>query len=269
MNKILGKIKKKGRNTIYKKILSEETIYILPNFESSISYVPTYKLESNEWFYIENFSKTKYSIELLKKEISTAEYDTITKEDLLNISYICSIQDEKYYCFQNIKKSQRIQKKWIGQQCEIKSESLILIENFPEAIYNKEIDILYFKSLSKLDNIFKGINELYREATEEEVEEFLSKDYIKIQEGFNKKSIGILERKKLAMTMDEYNKCTNNEKEKILQELKENFPEKMDKSGKFKINEIEDFKIILSVLREDAYKTITGKRKIANSSRII
>lgn len=269
MNKVLAKIKKKGKTLIYKKIISEETLYRLPNFENKILYTPMYKLEENEWYYIENFSNNQYCIELLKKDISSSEYDTITKEELSNISYFCSIQNEKYYCFQSVKKSQRIQKKWLSNQCKVETENLILIEELPEIIYDKEKDTLFFKSLSKADKIFKGMNELYREATEEEVEEFLSKNYIKVQDKFDKKSIGILERKKLAMTMDEYDKYAEDEKRKILQELKENFPEKIDEEGKFKINEIEDFKIILSVLREDAYKTVTGKRKIANSSRVV
>lgn len=264
MNKVLGKFKKS-----YKKITSGEPIYTLPDIEKSVLFTPTYKLEDDEWFYIENFSQTKYCIKLLKKEISSAEYDSISGAELLKISHLCSIQNNRYYCFQSIKKSQRIQKKYISSTCKVKSENLILIEDFPELIYDQVTDKLYFKFLSKANNIFTGINELYREATEEEVEQFLSKEYITVQDDFDKKSIGISERKKLAITMDMYNKNTDIDKDKILKQFEENFPEKMDENGKFKIVSIEDFKILLCILREDAYKTRTGKRKVANSSKVV
>lgn len=270
MNKLLGKINKKGRGVLYKKFISNLIVYEIPDFTQGIKYTPTYKLENNEWFYLENFSRTPYCLELLTKEISSVEYDTVEGNDLLNVSYLCSIQDDKYYCLQGIKKSQKIyKKKWISFKGEIKNENLILINDLPDAIYIKDNDRLYFKALSKINNIFNGINELYREATEDEVNDFLRSDYIKVDEVFDKSKIGILDRKNLALAMDEYNKYNAEEKEAVLEEIKENFPEKIDNFGKFEINNMEDFKIILSGLLENTYITRTGKRKISNSSRVI
>ena len=63
-------------------------------------------------------------------------------------------------------------------------EKSIVINFIPDAIYVKDDDILYFKKLSAISPIFKGIDELYREATEEETKEFLQNDFIVLEDSY-------------------------------------------------------------------------------------
>ncbi|WP_027437694.1 hypothetical protein [Lachnospira multipara] len=78
-----------------------------------------------------------------------------------------SVQDNVYF-FQRILKHSIMMKKRITLGDTIRldqGERSIVINSTPDAIYVKDDDILYFKKLSTISPIFKGIDELYREAT--------------------------------------------------------------------------------------------------------
>ena len=51
----------------------------------------------------------------------------------------------------------------------------IIINDIPDAVYIKSEDTLYFQRLETISPIFKGIEKLYREATQEEVDRFFQK----------------------------------------------------------------------------------------------
>lgn len=55
----------------------------------------------------------------------------------------------------------------------IESGSLITINNEPDAIFYKQRDILLFKDVGRIRPIFYGVEALYREATDAEIDEFL------------------------------------------------------------------------------------------------
>jgi hypothetical protein len=61
-----------------------------------------------------------------------------------------------------------IRKKWFSVSSAprlVEDEPIIVINNFVDAIYKKEEDTLYFRKLTLITSIFKGIDTLYREAT--------------------------------------------------------------------------------------------------------
>ena len=51
------------------------------------------------------------------------------------------------------------------------SPKVITLNNKPDAIYDKKKDVLFFRSLSTIKDIFNGIEMLYKEATDEETKE--------------------------------------------------------------------------------------------------
>jgi hypothetical protein len=58
-------------------------------------------------------------------------------------------------------------------------------------------DILYFRDLSKIKPIFNGIENLFREATDTEVGEFLNKDFICLSENYSVESVKTMNRKRI------------------------------------------------------------------------
>ena len=108
--------------------------------------------------------------------------------------------------FQNISKSKLVKKKGIlgfGEGYRYERETAILfINEYPDAIYIPAEDALYFQRLEPIASIFGGISELYREATEHEVEEFLQNDFIDLTDGFESSKVKVANRKRIAMAMD-------------------------------------------------------------------
>ena len=92
-------------------------------------------------------------------------------------------------CFQNVSKARLVSKKCIlclGEDFEYKADRReIVINTIPDAIYNKNTDVLYFKRLESITSIFRGIDQLYKEATEEETTQFLENDFIQLKQNYN------------------------------------------------------------------------------------
>lgn len=63
-------------------------------------------------------------------------------------------------------------------------QDLLVIKDIPDAVYIIKDDKLIFRTLSSISNIFKGIEDLYREATNTEVQQFLESDFIDLKEDF-------------------------------------------------------------------------------------
>lgn len=93
----------------------------------------------------------------------------------------------------------------------------IIINDVPDAIYVKDEDCLYFKKLETVAPIFKGIDELYREATDEETKHFLENDFIELKNDFNFESVKKSNRKRIALAMKTLNEFSDDQKTEIFQ----------------------------------------------------
>lgn len=121
---------------------------------------------------------------------------------------MCSYQDDIYY-FQNVSKSNLQPQNWlhIGDDYEyVEDGKVINIHKFTNAIYVKESDTLYFTNLLKISGIFKGIGELYMEATYEETGSFLSNYFITLSNGFSSSNVKTANRKRITLAVDTLNK---------------------------------------------------------------
>ena len=139
------------------------------------AYNPNYKLEDDEWFVVEKFSEKDYYIDLLKNKFESVAYSQIDIKDYPNIEFLCSVQGLKYF-FQKRFSGKILQKKYfaVGKSPKlVVDKPIIVIDDYVDAIYDKGTDTLYFRNLNSIKGIFKGIDILYREATNEETEEFL------------------------------------------------------------------------------------------------
>ena len=198
MNCLLAKVK--TRTPIFRKILSNKEIYKLPeNLNTSVNYNPSTLLEDDEWYKIENFSETTYFLEIMRSDFSSVNYDKLDKTEFQKIDYLCSFQGNAYY-FQNISKSNLQPKNMIhiGDDYKFVEDGMVInISKYADAVYIQGEDTLYFTSLSKIAPIFKGIGELYREATDEETQKFLSSEFICCSDNFDSSHVKTANRKRI------------------------------------------------------------------------
>lgn len=269
MNCLIAKIKNRSRTITYRKILSGKTIYNIPsNLITAMSYNPATLLDEDSWYKIESFSSTAYFQDMMKTEFSSVDYDVLDKKDFEKIDYLCSYQDDIYY-FQNVSKSNLQPKNWLhmGDDYEyVEDGRVINIHKFADAIYVKESDTLYFTSLSKISGIFKGIGELYREATDEETSSFLSNDFISLSNGFSSSNVKTANRKRIALAVDTLNKFNSNEKKKVFKYIREYCPNLDSRDNSFSIGNEDELKQLLWGIEQRYYTTPIGKEKrVANS----
>lgn len=72
----------------------------------------------------------------------------------------------------------------------------MVLKNLPDCYYIKAENKLYFRNLSSITSIFNGINELYNEATDEEVQTLFDMEMINIGADFGIDKVRIPNRRK-------------------------------------------------------------------------
>lgn len=270
MNQLLAKIKnRKQKNEGYRKIIDNKNCYFFPDNIQIIEYNPNTLLEEGQWYYISEFSQQDYCIDLLKQEsFDSVDFTTLERDSFKKIDFLCSFQDDNFYYFQKVKSSQLTIKKRLnlGSPYELDEESVsIVINPYADAIYKKDTDTLYFQRLETISSIFKGIDMLYREATEEETIAFFDNEFISLQPTLEIAKIGKASRKRIAMAMTILNKFTEPEKQEIIEYTKINSGLEF-KNNSFTINNEEDVKKLILGIQERYYETpISKEKRIANS----
>lgn len=269
MNHLIAKTRgSKGR---YLKILSEQKIFDHPHtLANKYEYDSGTILGDDEWFYINNFSEKLYCIEILKKEFVSSEYTHIKEDDYYNIEYLIAYQHGKYY-FQKLSKSQFLVKKYftISQEPEFyDNKKIIVIEAIPDAIYIKSDDSLYFRNLTHIHNIFRGIEVLYKEATQIETEAFLNQEFISLENDFNAEKVKQSNRKRISIAMEALKKIQKKHQKNMHKYISEYCPElKYDsKKHSFALSNEQDLKSLLYGIDQRFYTTQFGQEKrLANS----
>lgn len=269
MNHVIARIK--GRDNVFEKLYSGESIFELPDgLDAAVEYSPETILEDDEWYKLDRFSSTAYVIDELTHDFNTTNYAEANRVKTESIEYIISVQDNTYF-FQRILKHSLMMKKRITLGDTVRldpGEKSIVINSLPDAIYVKDTDTLYFRKLSIISPIFKGIDELYREATEEETEEFLKNDFVELEEGYGVKNIKKSNRKRIAMAMETLESFSKRDKQKILKYTHEYYPalKYEEEKNVFSIGNEEEMKYLLWGIEQRYYTTpVTRERRVANS----
>ena len=144
----------------------------------------------------------------------------------------------------------------------------IVINNSPDAIYFKKEDRLIFRNLATISSIFNGIDILYKEATQEEVQKFLDFNFIKLSDGYDIQKIGKNNRKRIALALSTFEKMSDDDKDAIFDYIQDYCTElKFEKSTKnFEISSETEMKFLLYGIEQRFYTTVYGKEKrLANS----
>ena len=271
MDQILAHIKD-GKENYYVKILSGQPLFPFIDIQEVFEYEPDTALDGEQWYVINNFSEKTYCIDLFKKPWDSTNY-VCKKIDIDKIEYICSYQEDNYFYFQKINKKTVLKNKRFlsfGDLTKINEQkkSIIVISDIPDAIYDKEKDSLFFKKLETIASIFKGIDVLYRDATNEEVEEFLYSDFVMLDNNFEVQKVGKLNRKRIAMAIEIMKTLDNKQKDDIFSYIREYHPNLSKGDNKFKVSSDNDLKNVLYGIEQRYFTTpITSEKKVATSAK--
>lgn len=217
------------------------------------------------------FSKKSYCIDLLKKEvINSIDYLEMNRADPEKILYLISYQDENIFYFQRVFQSRVLKnKKFIHIGDDVKIENTnnsIIINNVPDAIYVKNDDRLYFKKFEVITPIFRGIEELYCEATDDEVEDFLGAKFIQLKNDYSTEKVKKANRKRIALAIKSLSEYTDEQKNTIFSYTNEYFPNLDFNGTSFEVSSEEDLKNLLYGIEQRFYTTVATKEKRCASS---
>ncbi len=268
MNLLIAKIKKKSSHY---KILSDQTIYQfdLDQF-SLVDYSPDHNLDEDCLFKVSNFSNQTYCLEMLKNGFISSSFDQIPLAKFKEISYLCSFQEDAVY-FQKVTPSTYLNRKILkfGENAKIEEcVNKIFINPFPDAVYVQSQNILVFRNLATISSIFKGIDILYKEATQEKVESFLSESFINLLDGYSATKVSKPNRKRIALAMDSLERLEVHEKDQMLDYIHEYCTDiTYNNSDKcFSISTDDELKFLLYGIEQRFYTTMLGQEKrLANS----
>ncbi len=265
MNHVIAKIKK---DNVYKKLYSGESIFNMPEgVENAVEYAPTVLLEDEEWFAIKDFSQQTYCIDLLKNEFRTTDFAMVDRTGLGQIEYICSYENDTFF-FQRILKHSIMTKKYfsLGDEVSLKKEKSLVINEYPDAIYRKDKDVLLFKKLQTIAPLFKGIEVLYKEATREETAAFLNNEFIALTNKYSVDKVKTLNRKHIALVAEGLNNFTKKQRREVLDYTHKYYPQLEYNNGVFSIGGESDLKYLLWGIEQRYYTTpITKENRVANS----
>lgn len=272
MNNIFAKVKG-FRKKPYFKLISNQNLFtkVVINLNNCIPYNPDHNLDDDSWFKVEQFSQKQFCIEIFKNNFDSKDYLDLVKEQFSNISFIFSLQGNDFY-FQKITPSLFIRKKAIvfGEVAAIEeSYNRLVINSLPDAIYFKDEDTLIFKNLASITSIFIGIDELYKEATNDEVAQFLDEPFVELADDYNADEVSKPNRKRIALAMATLSKMKNPDKMKMHTYIESYCNKKLTfdrNSCKFKISTDDELKLLLYGIEQRFYTTPFGnERRLANS----
>lgn len=269
----LAKVKRKRINFGLQKLLSDSKLF--EGFDISefgiFDYSPETLLEEGHFYRLEKFSTFQFFPDWLKKPVDSKDYFDIEKKDYQEISYIVEIDNDNTFTFQSLNKSTYLKcRKFfeLGEEITVEDKKTILvIKEIPDAYYDRSTDSLFFRNLIYLEKLFPGASSLYKEATNDQVKDFLTSGIFTLQNNFTSENVSVLNRKKIALCLNTFSQLTPAQKSLISQSVQSHKPSLYDSvSNSYVVDSDESLKLVLYALQERFFTTIaTNKKTIANS----
>jgi hypothetical protein len=272
MDYVLVKVKKL-RSKPFFKLISDHTLFENVGVDAAacVVYNPDHNLDDEAWFKVEEFSAQPFCIAMVKGDFDAKEYDDLTKRRFIDISYLVAKQGDNFY-FQKVTPSLFLKRKTVvfGEVAEIEeSQSRLVINAQPDAVYLKASDTLIFRNLATISSIFPGIDELYKEATQEEVEQFLEKPFIILSNDFAAEKVSKPNRKRIALAMATLEALPEQDKVGMLSYIDGYCGQQLvfdAQSGQFEISTDNELKLLIYGIEQRFYTTQFGQEKrLANS----
>ena len=120
--------------------------------------------------------------------------------------------------------------------------------------------------LSAITAIFHGIDEIFREATDEETNNFLASDFIVVGESYNSSCVKKPNRKRIALAKEALNSYDSEQKAAVLQSIRDYYPSIINNDDSFKIETDDDLTYLLYGVLQRYYTTVDGREKLIASS---
>lgn len=270
MNSLIAKI---GRE--YKSVVNRDDEIIenlaIANIQL-LDFTPSHKLDEDEWFKLPGFSTKDYFIDICRFDYSTASLSQVENGNYSQISCIILFQNGQKH-FQRITPSRFVNHKrfldFSGEPQIVQQRNQLEIKSESDAVYVDAEDTLYFKDVGKIKFFFPGIEILHREATQEEVDDFLDNDFIAL-ENYKAVSVGALNRKRIADIGAKYQNLTSDKKTRLIDYAKEKAGIDLTDEGAFKISSETDLKNLLFAMDQRYYYAdVYEENRVANSVRIV
>ncbi len=272
MDHVMAKIKGL-RKKPYRKLISDNGLFdtVQIDVNTCVPYDPDHNLDEDSWFKVENFSQRGYCLDILKSPFDSKDYDDLTKAQFSKINCVFSVQNGDFY-FQKVTTSLFIRRKTVsfGDAAKIEQGgNRLVINEKPDAIYFAQSDTLIFTNLATISSIFKGIDILYKEATDQEVEQFLDEDFIELSSDYSLDKVSKPNRKRIALAMDTLDAMEPNERDQMLSYIHSYCDQKLRfdaDNGKFEIKTDDELKYLLYGIEQRFYTTpLSHERRLANS----
>lgn len=242
---------------------SNKTLMTFDKEQDQCNYDPETLLDTGQCYVLKKFSETPYCLDFLKRSFSTASYEQWDKKKL-DIEYILNTDGEDFF-FRKYSKTQLLKNNWfaLSEEPSLKNEKIITIKPYASAYYSKIEDTLYFYALTQLKGIFPNIENLYKEATRTEVNNFLNSDFFNIEE-YDNERIGMANRKRIALFQENFDSI--NDKDAFFKILSDFCPNVTVENGKATIETEDHLKQVLFAVGERYYETpISHEKRLANS----
>lgn len=265
-------VKTKGRQGTFRKVLSNQTVYSdISEFDDKRPYNDELNLRDGQWFVLEQFSQKDYAPALVTEVFNSAVWSQISRADYDKIDYIVSVQnDGNLLIFQNVTTRLIYKRQSLlnldEQPSLINKDYTLVINTNADAYYVRDIDSLFFKRLSNITSIFPGINELYNEATDAEVDSLFRLSMLHVNPNFTRDKVKTANRRKIKEALDMYNNYTAEQKIQLPTYLQKYCADLIydEQEGKFEISTEKTLSLLLNGLCQRYYTTeISNEKKVA------
>ncbi len=273
MQTICVKLRIPGKSNKYRKMATTDE-KVFPNIAtcvtSTLPYAPGAVLTEGDWFKIENASQQDFTIDLLNQTYETPDFDLLVHEDFSKIDFLFLICEKDIF-FQNVSRTRLLKRKSriinIGDRYEYKNgQEEIVVNDLPDAIFCGSSDMLYFRRLESITTIFRGIDQLYREATAEETGQFLQSDFISLKDGYSTGDVKTANRKRIALALKTLSELRSADRRNIFAYIGDYCPELRATESAFAIGSEDELKMLLFGIEQRFYTTpVGGEKRIANS----
>lgn len=262
-------------NPAHYKLISDHTTFDFDvNDYTLVEYSPDHNLDEDSLFKVLEFTEKNFSLGFLSGEILSTGFDQIPSAKYQKIAYLCAVQDDAV-CFQKVTPTTYLNRSILklGENVTVEdSANRIFINPFPDAVYIPSQNILVFRNIGTISSIFKGIDILYKEATQEEVENFLSEDFISLNGSYDATRVSKPNRKRIALAMDSLNSLEDGQRGQILDYIHDycegiNYDQN---TKQFTISSDDELKLLLYGVEQRFYTTLLGdEKRLANSIQTI
>lgn len=211
---------------------------------------------AHQWFRIEDFNYNEAFMPSLFSEFDVADLEDLTREQYDNIEFIAFHEDGKFF-IQKITKGAYMTKRWFAWNDQIvtyhNESNMLNINPIPHCIYDSNTHILYFMDISKAYGVFKQLKMDYAEATNVDVESFLSSDIVETN-GFDISKVGVANRKRINSILTRYNSYTNIQKATLKDYIHDKVGDNLAlHDNKFVVSSDKDLRLLLYGIQQRFY----------------